>query len=196
MSVSTTKKMMTAEEFSEFVHRPENAGRSFELVRGEVLEEMSRPGVLHGVVCSNVDYALGGYLRRVKRGHVTCNDTGILVEREPDTIRGPDVAYFAGSPKYGDLNPKWVEETPTLAVEVLSPNDKPGKVTRKVKDYLRSGVKVVWVVDPEERSVTVYRPGTDLEIFDQTQHLDGGDVLPGFRCAVGDFFFSTGDQPS
>jgi Uma2 family endonuclease len=196
MSTPTTTKLLTAEEFYEFVIRPENADRRFELVRGEVIEEMSLPGDLHCVVCSNVDYTLGGYLRQVKRGRVLCNDPGVVLEREPDTVRGPDVAYFPTSPKLAELNPKWIEETPALAVEVLSPNDRPGKVTRKVKDYLKSGVKMVWVVDPEERNVTVYRPGTDLEVFDLTQHLDGGDALPGFRCAVADFFFCAGDQPT
>jgi Uma2 family endonuclease len=197
MSTPTTAtKLMTAEEFYEFVNRPENAERSFELVRGEVSEEMPRPGELHCVICSNVNFILGTYLRQVKRGRVLCNDPGILLEREPDTVRGPDVAYLSSSPKYAELNPKWIEEIPVLTVEVLSPNDKPGRVMRKAKDYLKSGVKMVWVIDPEDREVAVWRPGAEPEMYDDVQHLDGGDVLPGFRCAVADFFFTTGDQPS
>lgn len=194
MSVSTTRKLMTAEEFYEFVNRPENADRSFELVRGEVIEERFRSGDLHCVICHNVDFTLGLYLRQVKRGRVLCNDPGVLLA--PDTVRGSDVAYFASSPKLDDLTPKWIEETAVLTVEVLSPNDKPSKVTKKVNDYLKSGVKMVWVIDPEDRDVTVYRPGAALEMYGHGQHLDGGDALPGFRCAVAEFFFTTADQPS
>src|SRR6478735_2980432 len=112
MTAQTTTKLMTAEEFYEFVHLPENANRRLDLVRGEVVEAMSRPGDLHAVVCSNVTYLLGGYVRQTKRGRVVCNDPGVLLERAPDTVRGPDIAYLGSSHKYTDLNPKWIEEVP------------------------------------------------------------------------------------
>jgi Uma2 family endonuclease len=190
---STTKKRMTAEEFADFVLLPENEGRSFELVKGEVVE-MSRAGGLHCLVCSNINFLLSAYVRQRKQGTVFSNDPGLLLERDPDTVRGPDVAYFATSSKYAEVNPKWIEETPTLAVEVLSPNDRPGKVNRKVADYLASGVKMVCVVDPEECNVAVHRPNTTLVTLDRAQEFDGGDTLPGFRCHVSEFFYSSGDE--
>ena len=192
-SASTQTKLMTADEFYEFVSRPENEGKYFELVRGEVVE-MSRPGGLHCLVCGNITFLLAGYVRQRGEGTVMCNDPGILLEQDPDTVRGPDVAYFASSTDYEEVNPKWIEETPTLAVEVLSPNDKPGKVNRKVAEYLASGVLMVSVVDPEERDVTVHRPNATMIRLEKEQEFDGGDVLPNFRCRVADFFFSTGKK--
>jgi Uma2 family endonuclease len=195
MSAQATTQRMTANEFFDFVHRPENAGKWFELVRGEVIE-LPPPGERHGVVCSNVNLALSLYVRQRKQGYVICNDTGVLLDRDPDTVRGPDVAYFETSRRYTEMNPKFVEQTPALVVEVWSPNDRPGKMTRRVAGYLRSGVKMVWLIDPEECDVTIYRPGQEDEVYDRTQDLSGGDLLPGFRCAVADLFFSTGDQAS
>jgi Uma2 family endonuclease len=184
---------MTADDFFDFVHRPENAGKGFELDRGKVVEKPP-PRERHGVVCSNVNLLLGLYVRQRRQGYVTSNDAGVRIDRNPDTVRGPDVACFETSRPYADLNPKFVEQTPTLVVEVWSPNDRPGKMTRRVAGYLRAGVKVVWVIDPEERDVTVYRPGQDDKVFDSKQELAGGDALPGFRCAVADLFFSAGDE--
>jgi Uma2 family endonuclease len=85
--VSTAKKPMTADEFFDFVTLPENEGRSFELVRGEVVE-MSRAGGLHCLVCSNFNFLLAAYVRQRKQGTVFSNDPGLLLERDPDTVRG------------------------------------------------------------------------------------------------------------
>src|SRR5262249_15606205 len=90
-TVST--KPMSADEFWDFVHRPENADRDFELVRGEVVE-MTKPGKRHGFVCANVVSILWSFARQRKKGYVCSNDTGVLVEHDPDTVRGPDVLFF------------------------------------------------------------------------------------------------------
>jgi Uma2 family endonuclease len=92
------------------------------------------------------------------------------------------------------VNRKWIEEIPTLAVEVLSPTDRPGKVNQKVADYLASGVQMIWVIDPEECNVAVYRPSATLVTLNKSREIDGGEILPGFRCLVAAFFYSTGDQ--
>jgi Uma2 family endonuclease len=82
-----------------------------------------------------------------------------------------------------------------LAVEVLSPTDKPGEVNEKISDYLRAGVKVVWLADPEVKTITVYRPNHHHVILKPTDELAGGDELPGFSCKVADFFRLPGDRP-
>src|SRR3954452_9563868 len=151
MSTATATARMTADEFLEFVHRPENEGRWFELVRGEVIE-LPPPTKKHGVVSANIAFALGGYIRQARKGYITANDSGTLLERDPDTVRGPDVAYFTDARRYDDLHPKYGEEPPVLAVEVLSPDDRAARVLAKVDDYLRNGVRVVWLVDPEGRT--------------------------------------------
>jgi Uma2 family endonuclease len=184
-------KLMTADEFYDWVLRPENQGRHFELVRGEVVE-MSRPGELHGVVCGNVAWVLGNYVRQRGRGRVLPNDSGVILERDPDTVRGPDVAFFDDVRPYDQLNPKWCEGAPVLAVEVLSPNDRIGKVTQRINEFLRAGTRLVWLLDPDARDVTVYRPGQNPQVFETNQELTGEDVLPDFRCLVADFFFVAG----
>jgi Uma2 family endonuclease len=184
---------MTAAQFFEWVQRPENAGRHFELERGEVVE-LSRPGELHGTICSNVDYVLGGYIRRRRRGHVLANDTGVLWERDPDTVRGPDIFFYDEKPRLIDLNPRYSDHVPVLVVEVASPNDKMSRVTRRVTQFLRWGVKVVWVVHPEEQTVTVYLPDRAPDVLELHEELSGGDVLPDFRCRVAEFFFTTGEE--
>ena len=159
MSTETAaQKKLTADEFYDWVLRPENQGRHFELVRGEVVE-MSRPGELHGVICGNVGWVLNNYVRQRRRGRVLTNDPGIILEKDPDTVRGPDVAFFDDVRPYDQLNPKWSEGVPVLAIEVLSPNDRIGKVTRRINEFLRAGTRLVWLIDPDARDVTVYRPG-------------------------------------
>jgi Uma2 family endonuclease len=193
-TVTTTTKRMTAEEFADWVQLPENANHWFELVRGEVIE-LPPPLKPHGVVAGNVAYALGGYVRQRRRGYVTTNDSGVILERDPDTVRGPDVALYEDADAFDELHPKYGEVPPRLAVEVLSPKDRADRVTRKITDYLRNGVPLVWVVDPEVRTVTVYQPDKGLRLVEENQELDGGEVLPGLRCRVADFFLLPKEEP-
>ena len=191
MTPLISSDLLDAEAFLDYIHRPENQGRHLELVRGKVVE-MSRPGERHCLVCGNVVWALNNYVRLRKRGRVLSNDPGILVERDPDTVRGPDVALFDDVKPYDQLNPKFAEGMPTLVVEVLSPNDRVGKVTRRIGEYLRAKVRLVWIIDPEERDVAVHRPGHPSEVFDGEQVLVGYDILPELACPLSDLFFIAG----
>jgi Uma2 family endonuclease len=195
MSTTTAaKKRMTAEEFCDWVHRPENANKWFELVRGEAIE-LPPPMKLHGVVAINAGGLLRAYTIARNKGYVTGNDAGVILERDPDTVRGPDVALYEDAESFEELHPKYGEFPPRLAVEVLSPSDRADRVQRKITDYLRNGVELVWVVDPETRTVTVYRPDNGPRLFQEAEELTGEDVLPGFRCRVSDFFFVPGKMP-
>ena len=179
---------MTAEEFYDWCHRPENRDRLFELERGKVVE-MSRPGVRHGIVCSNVNYLLGGYIRQRRRGRVCANDTGLVLERDPDTVRGPDVFLYDKGRPYDELEVKYGEEVPQLVVEVLSPNDNWGKVLRRVAEFLQRGVAVVWVIDPENRTATVLLPDQLPQVLEENDELTGAPPFPDLRCRVADLFF-------
>lgn len=192
-AVPTTR--MTVDEYWQFVNRPENADRFFELRKGEVIE-LSRPTTLHGIVAANIGTDLTIYARRIRKGFVTVNDAGVVLEEKPGTVVGPDVAYFVGIKRFDEVPPRWSDRPPVLAVEVLSPNDKPGKVTRKVDDYLNGGVKVVWVVDYEERNVTVYRSGQQLSVVNEGAEVSGDPELPGFVCPVNQFFILPEDDDS
>jgi Uma2 family endonuclease len=184
--------LMTAEEFFDFCHRPENRDKRLELERGRVVE-MSLPGERHGVVCANASGMLWLFARQRKRGHVCTNDSGLLIEREPDTVRGADVTFYDEIRRYEELNPKYSDRPPKLLVEVLSPNDKPGKVIRRIYRFLAMGAALVWMVDPEERTLTVFRTGKEPVEFKSDQEVTGEDVLPDLRIQVADFFAMPGE---
>jgi Uma2 family endonuclease len=103
---SVLTKLMTAEEFFDFVNLPKNRDRHFELEEGEVVE-VSRPGEKHGVTCNNCAYVLTAYTRQRKKGYVCTNDTGLVLEHEPDTVRGPDVCLYLEARKFKELEIKW-----------------------------------------------------------------------------------------
>lgn len=187
-------RRMTVDEFFDFVNRPENDGRWFELVRGEVIE-LSRPARPHGFICGNSARILGNYTFRIRRFYVVSNDTGVVLERNPDTVRGPDVALFDDVHRMEDLPKKWGDTQPRLAVEVLSPNDRPDCVMDKITDYLNNNVDVVWVLDPQARTVTVYRKNAEPKVLTEKDRLTDEEVLPGFRCKVADFFVLPGSLP-
>ncbi|MGC1276029.1 MAG: Uma2 family endonuclease [Planctomycetaceae bacterium] len=177
--------LMTAEEFCEFVHRPENEGRWFELDEGKVIE-LPPSRVPHGFYAQNIGALLWIYARQRKRGYVCSNDSGVVLGRAPDTVRGPDVMFFDDGKSAAEIAATgYAEDPPVLSVEVLSPSDRPA---RKVAQYLRAGVRLVWVVDPEIREVTVHRPDAEPQLLDADAVLSGGDELPGFECRVVEFF--------
>lgn len=184
---TVASKPMTATDFYDFVHRPENRDRVFELERGEIVE-MSRPGKLHGLVCANIAFILGAFARARKKGYPCSNDTGVIVDRDPDTVRGPDVLFFEDVASIAEVQPRYAESPPLLAIEVLSPNDTFGKVNRRVQDQLRFGTRLVWIVDPDEQNVSVYRSGKETYVVESGEELTGEDVLPDFRCLVAEFF--------
>ena len=102
MSAISVRQRMNAEEFFDWCNRPENRDRHFELERGEVLE-MSLPGERHGFVCLNVGRILGNYAYQRRKGYACGNDTGLILERNPDTVRGPDVVFYDQVRRYDDL---------------------------------------------------------------------------------------------
>ncbi len=192
MASATTTNRLTAEEFFEWVHRPENRDRCFELERGKVIE-MPPPGERHGYVSGNVGRILGNHTFQIGRGYVCTNDTGVIVETDPDTVRGIDVTLYDELKRYDELNPKYAMHLPKLAVEVLSPEVRPGKMTRRVSQFLRKGIPLVWIVDPEGRDVTVYRPGQEPYVLGEHDEITGEDALPDLRCRVADFFRMPGE---
>lgn len=186
-------KLMTAEEFFEFAHRSENMDRHFELDEGEIVE-MPVPMKYHGFVCAMVVGILIQFARRRGRGYPCSNDSGVIVGRRPDSVRGPDVTFYDDDQTASDMDRRYTERLPKLAVEVLSPSDRWGKVMRKIKQILGAKVPLVWMIDPEARNVTVYRPGMEHYVVEENEELTGDDVLPDFRCRVAEFFAMPGEK--
>jgi Uma2 family endonuclease len=184
---------MTAEVFYDWVHRPENRDGHFELERGRVVE-LPRPGERHGFVCANVGTVLANHTYQRRQGYVCGNNTGLILERDPDTVRGPDVMLYSQVRRYDDLRPRYPDEPPTLVAEVLSPTDRWGTMTRRVTQFLQRGVALVWLVDPEGRTVTVYRAGQLPQVLEGADELVCEDVLPGFRCRIAELFYLPGEE--
>ncbi|MEI7683463.1 MAG: Uma2 family endonuclease [Planctomycetota bacterium] len=179
--------LMTADEFFDFAHRPDNEGKFLELERGEVVV-MPPAGKYHGFVCLNVGSILREFGKKRKKGYACSNDAGVIVERNPDTVRGPDISFFEDDQQPKTMERQYSTTTPKLVVEILSPHDQPGKLLRRIKQYLSRGIELVWVVDPENRFVSVYRPGREYQIISESEEITGEDVLPDLRCAVAEFF--------
>jgi Uma2 family endonuclease len=185
MTTATVGTRLTAEQFAR-LPQPED-GTLQELVRG-VMETMPPPGFLHGVCCNAIGYLLQKHVREQRLGFVTNNDSGVILERDPDTVRGPDVAYWGRERLPSPPQEGYPDVAPDLVVEVLSPHDLFPRVLRKLQEYLRAGVRLVWVVVPEDRSVSVHAPGQQPVLLAETETLSGGDVLPGFQCRVAELF--------
>src|SRR5206468_2320992 len=119
---------------------------------------------------------------------------GLLVKRKPGTVRGPDIMLFDEFLPLQKLSRKFSTRIPKLVVEVLSPSDQMAKVNRRISQYLKRGVPLVWLVDPETRTVTVYRPGRDLQVLQETDEITGEAVLPKLRFQVAEFFALPGQS--
>ena len=188
---ATATQLMTAEEFFDWVHQPENQDRVFELERGEIIE-MPPAGKYHGFVCANAAGILLTFAAKRRKGYVCANDSGVLVERDPDTVRGPDLSFYEDDETADDMERKYPIDPPKLTVDVLSPDDRINRVMVKVGQLLARGVQLVWIIDPEARDATVHRPGKQPYLVRAGEELTGDDVLPDFRCRVDEFFARPG----
>ncbi|MBM3942669.1 MAG: Uma2 family endonuclease [SAR202 cluster bacterium] len=163
-------------------------GKRLELVKGEIFE-MAPAGGRHGSVAMTVEILLGTHVRAYSLGRVFAAETGFILRRSPDTVRAPDAAFVAaGRLPDGELPTGFLELSPDLVVDVVSPNDRPKDVEEKVEDWLRAGTRLVWVIDPETRSATVYRSLDEVEQISEQEQLDGGEVAPGFSCTLAELF--------
>lgn len=155
-----------------------------ELVRG-VLVVREPPGYEHGEITARLAKILGNYADAHEQGDVLAGDAGFKLAKNPDTVRGPDLA-FVRRDRAPDPAPRgFADFAPDLAVEVLSPGDRPGEVLAKVGDWLNAGTRLVWVIDPARRRARVYRQDGSEAIVAEDTPLDGEDVLPGFACPLG-----------
>jgi Uma2 family endonuclease len=154
-----------------------------ELVRGRLIVR-EPPGYLHGDVAMRLGILLGAYAHERGFGRVLAAETGFKLQSDPDTVRAADIAFLSRE-RVPDPRPVgYLPLAPDLAVEVLSPRDRPGETLNKVGDWLDAGTRLVWVIDPDRRLARVYRlDGTESQLSGDGA-LDGEDVLPGFSCKL------------
>ena len=186
MATVTHPHKMTIEEF---LSLPED-GVDRELMAGEVRERgPSIHGMRHAGCLAELAYLVGNwsYANPSSGVEVLAGQPGFIMQREPPTVVGPDFAVVdADVPT--DPRSGLVEGVPRLAVEILSPSDNHGDIHEKVRLDLDHGVVVVWVVDPDDQSVRIYRAGQPVTLFSEEQLLSCEPELPGFSVRVGELF--------
>ena len=159
-----------------------------ELIRGVLCETMPT-GRAHGRVVVNLATELRNFAKPRQLGILTASDSGVWLERDPDTVREPDIAFFAAETSpLDDWIHGYAEVVPDLVVEVASPGDTRRELNDKALMWLSFGVRWVWVVNPEQRTVDVHRANRPVVSLNNADTLDGLDVLPGFTCQVSAVF--------
>ena len=180
----TQTKLLTADDLL----RLHSEGVRGELIRGVLCEKMG-VGEEHAEIAGLLSHFLISFVRPRRLGKVLVSDAGVRLERSPDTVREPDVAFISAEKRpRGVRNTGYVEVIPDLVVEVVSPNDRLVEVNDKAKMWLNFGVSLVWVVYPDTRAVEIHQADSPVVTLSEEDTLDGGAVLPGFACPVRDIF--------
>lgn len=180
---SSPTTLLTADEFMRLGDEVHG-----ELIRG-VFCEMPRPGMRHGQLTARLCAQLFNHVEERQIGTVV-GEVGVLLERDPDTVRAPDAAFISHErlPK-GSAPDRYDETIPELAVEVVSPSDRRSEVHAKAQMWVSFGVLLVWVVFPKTRTVEVHRAGAEaVQALSEADSLDGGSVLPGFSYPLSQLF--------
>jgi Uma2 family endonuclease len=171
--------LMTADELLH-VNIP---GKQVELVRG-VLVVREPPGFQHGEIMLRLGARLLQHVDAHDLGLVVVGDPGFKLTTDPDTVRGPDVAFIRRERAPHPTPVGFAAVPPDLVVEIRSPSDRPGDILGKVGDWLSAGTQLVWVIDPTHHVAQVYRRDETQSTIGPREALDGEDVLPGFSCAL------------
>ena len=160
-------------------------GKWTELVRGHLVVR-EPPSTWHGFVSARLAHRVCDFVYRNTLGEVAGQDTGFKIASNPDTVRAPDLAFLSNERVKKVERRGYGAVAPDLAVEVLSPGDRPGETRERVADWLGAGVRLVWVIDPARNLAHVHRPDGSLTVVDMEGSLDGESVLPGFSCPLAD----------
>lgn len=180
-----TTATMTAEQFFML---PNDQPCRRDLIEGEVWT-MVAAGAKHRVVGARLNRRVGNYVEAHGLGETFIAETGFTLERNPDTVLAPDLAFVRADriPESGIPDDFW-ELAPDLVVEIVSPSDRAGQVARKVAKWLHAGVRLVWVIYPRTKTIVVHEPGAAPRTLGVHDTLDGGAVLRGFSCPLQDLW--------
>ena len=180
--MSQPARVVTAEELFQY---PDS--KYYELVRG-VPRVSEPPGGMHGRIAGSIVAHLRNHVERLGLGTVLV-ESGYVLQRAPDTVRGPDVSFVSLARLPPDQIPEqFIPGAPDLAVEILSPSSRWSEVEEKIADYFAAGARLVWVVDPAERRVIVRYPDRPPRVVTAGESLDGEDVVPGFALPLAELF--------
>ena len=150
---------------------------------------MSPAGFRHGAVAAQIVFLLQSFVKPRNLGVVGTAEAGFVLARGPDTVRAPDVWFVAHNRVPAEQSSEgFGQVAPDLAVEVMSPSDRPDDVQGKILEYFAAGTRAVWVAFPRTRTVTVYRAAQSIRLLSPEETLSGEEVLPGFSCRVAELF--------
>ena len=181
----STKTLLT---FAEFERLPEKEGVRYELDEGELVT-MTFPRPRHNQVVKRIFRLLQDFLDRNPLGEIFFPDTGFVLSKDPDTLRGPDLSFLrAERVRQVDVD-RDIEGAPDLAIELVSPNDSAEALNRKVEQYLRAGARSVWVFYPDVRQIHLHTPQGVRKLTAENT-LEDPDLLPGFSIPVRALFES------
>lgn len=167
-------------------------GHRYEIVNGELID-MGNSGAKHGYVCSVLMILLGGYVHIQKLGAMF--DSSTAFKMKSGNKRSPDVSFMAKERLQGldELPDGFLEGAPDLAVEILSPSNTVEEIHNKLVEYFDNGSRLVWVINPKEKYVLVYRSSQEPDrLLKSIDSLDGEEIVPGFSLAIGDLFQKLG----
>jgi Uma2 family endonuclease len=182
--MATTEKLLTAEEFEQL---PDD-GKRYELIDGE-LREVAPTVNWHGEVEINLGTLLNVHVRAQGLGRVSCGEVLYVVRRNPDRVRAADIAFIRQD-RVPPLEARQhiMEVIPDLVAEILSKHDTIEEISDRIDDWLNAGVRMLWIVDPFRRTVTIYQPGHDPVLLSERTTLQGDPVVPEFHCPVAEIF--------
>lgn len=183
-TVQQTQKLMTIEEYSNL---PASKVPT-ELIRGRIVE-MNVPKPTHGTIVSRACRILDEFVEEYELGIVVGGDSGVITERDPDTLRGADVAFISHKrlPRDADLD-EYLDVAPEVILDVRSPSERWENVLEKVAEHLNAGVLVVCVLDPHAKSIRLYRPDEPEQILNADDELTLPEIHARFRQPVSRFF--------
>ena len=181
-------RLLTAEEFAAREGEDDFETRWSELVGGRIVS-LEPPAPEHGAIVFNFAKAIAKYLQHAQdeKGYAGF-ETGLVVARNPDTVRRPPVSFFVTGERFAELDSRLTETRPALIVEVASTNDRRRAMRERVESYLQWGVRTVWVADPVEKNVHVLQSGRPPRQFAGSQSVLGSPVFANFRLAVTELF--------
>jgi len=160
----------------------------YELVDGE-LHLVTGSAHSSSAIGLNIGAEIRFYLKRHRIGIASGEASGFILARNPDTVLVPDAAFIRNEKLIdGQAYGRHAPYPPDLAVEVMSPSDRRIDLDRKVQRYLTAGTSIVWLVEPDAKTVTVYRANRSPKVFGIGESLSGEDVLPGFELDMTDVF--------
>ena len=178
----TATRLLTAADLALFELNIDD----YEILKG-TLHERKTVGGLHGRIGYGVGFSVGLHVISNRLGRLYTSDSGFVIENDPLSVLRPDVAFVRAERIYPGLEERgFMAIVPDLEVEVLSPGDRSIDIANKIERYRRAGVPILWVVDPQTRSVAVYTLSHQPVTLHEGDELDGGEILPEFRLPVGE----------